>query len=270
LSSQQEEQYARARLVLLDALEALGPHRSSVILVGAQAIYVHAGEATFGMVAYTTDADLAIDPRVLRKTPPIESAMRSAGFRPGVQPGIWLGRDEIQVDLLVPGALGGGGRRSARLGGHGKSAARKVEGLEGALVENETVTIGSLREGDERRFDIRVAGPSALLVAKLHKLWERRDAPRRLENKDAADTFRLLQAVETERLVGGLVRLRNDSISRVAATNALGYLEVLFCQAEGMGTALLRAAVAGLDDPEVVAASCVELAIEVLGSARRG
>jgi hypothetical protein len=61
---------------------------------------VHAGEATFGMVAYTTDADLAIDPRVLEKTPPIDSAMRSAGFRVGVQPGIWLGTGDIQVDRL--------------------------------------------------------------------------------------------------------------------------------------------------------------------------
>jgi hypothetical protein len=73
----------RARLVLLDALEALGEHRSSLILVGAQAVYVHAGEATFGMVTYTTDADLAIDPRTLQQTPPIGSVMRKAGFRPG-------------------------------------------------------------------------------------------------------------------------------------------------------------------------------------------
>lgn len=30
---------AKAREVLFDALEALGPHRSSLVLVGAQAIY---------------------------------------------------------------------------------------------------------------------------------------------------------------------------------------------------------------------------------------
>jgi hypothetical protein len=258
-----------ARLVLLDALEALGAHRHSVILIGAQAIYVHAGEGTFGMVAYTTDADLAIDPRILERTPPIESAMKSAGFRPGVQPGIWLGTDDIQVDLLVPEVLGGGGRRSARLVGHGKDAAREVEGLEGTLVEDEVVSIGSLRVGDKRRFDIRVAGPSALLVAKLHKVWERRDAPRRLENKDAADIFRLLQAVETERLITGLVRLRDDSISRQTATKALEFLEVLFGRAEGIGISLLRAGVAGLDDPEIIAASCVELAADVLRNAQR-
>jgi hypothetical protein len=269
LSSEHEEQYVRARRVLLDALEALGGHRSSVILVGAQAIYVHAGEAMFGMVPYTTDADLALDPRLLEKIPPIELAMRSAGFRLGVQPGIWLGADDIQVDLLVPGAVGGSGRRGARLKGHSKMSARKVEGLEGALVENEVVSIGSLRAGDGRLFDIRVVGPSALVVAKLHKLWERRDAPRRLENKDAADIFRLLQAIETERLVAGLRRLSDDPISHVAAVNSLDFLESLFARVEALGIRLLRAAVTGLDDPEIAAASCVELANDLLRSAKR-
>ena len=41
--------YVRAREVLLDALEALGPHRGSIILVGAQAIYLHTGEAASGL-----------------------------------------------------------------------------------------------------------------------------------------------------------------------------------------------------------------------------
>jgi hypothetical protein len=267
LASDFDEPYERARLVLLDALEALGAHRSSVILVGAQAIYVHAGDVTFGMAAYTTDADLALDPRVLEKAPPIESAMRAAGFRPGVQPGIWLGTDEIQVDLLVPEALGGGGRRSARLRGHGKEAARKVEGLEGVLVENEIVTIGSLRSGDVQHFDIRVAGPSALIVAKLHKLWERREAPRRLENKDAADVFRLLQAFETERLAVGLRRLKEDPISQASTINSLEFLDGLFARIDAIGIALLRAAVGGLDDPEIAAASCVELAKDLIRTA---
>lgn len=269
MSSEHEEQYVRARRVLLDALEALGGHRRSIILVGAQAIYLHAGEATFGMAPYTTDADLAIDPRVLQKTPPIESAMIRAGFRHGVQPGIWLSKDDIQVDLLVPEAVGGSGRRGARLEGHSKRSARKVEGLEGALVENEVVSIGSLRAGDDRRFDIRVAGPSALVVAKLHKLWERRDAPRRLENKDAADVFRLLQAIETERLVAGFRRLSDDPISRMAAVNSLEFLDNLFARVEALGIRLLRAAVAGLDDPEIAAASCVELAKDLLRSAKK-
>jgi hypothetical protein len=98
VAPQYEEEYVNARTVLLDALGALGDHRSSAILVGAQAIYIHAGEATFGMAPYTTDADIAINPRSLNKKPPIEQAMKNAGFRHGEQPGVWLGTDNIQVD----------------------------------------------------------------------------------------------------------------------------------------------------------------------------
>jgi hypothetical protein len=264
-----EQQYVRARSVLLDALEALEHHRASVILVGAQAIYLHAGEATFGIVPYTTDADLAIDPRSLKRTPPIEEAMRRAGFRHGENPGIWLGTDDIEVDLLVPEAVGGSGRRGARLEGHSKRTARKVEGIEGALLENEIMTIGPLQEGDDRNFDTRVAGPSALLIAKLHKLWERRDSTRRLENKDAADVFRLLQAISTERLLAGLKTTIADPISMSVTVRALEFLEHLFCDSEGIGINLLRAAITGLDDPDVAAASCIELAMDLEREAKK-
>lgn len=253
--------------MLLDALEALGGHRNSIILVGAQAIYVHAGEATFGMVPYTTDADLAIDPRLLEKAPPIELAMRSAGFRHGVQPGIWLGADDFQVDLLVPELMGGSGRRGARLEGHSKRTARKVDGLEGALVENQIETISSFRTGDNREFDIRVAGPAALLVAKLYKLWERRNEQRRVENKDAADVLRLLQSIPTTKLLAGFGKLRSDPISATITTHGLDFLQRLFGGTGGLGIKLLRAAVEGLDDPDVAAASCVELAKDLLQAA---
>ena len=212
LAPEYEEEYVKARRVLLDALEALRDHRSSAILVGAQAIYIHAGDATFGMVPYTTDADIALDPRSMAQRPAIEELMMVAGFRNGKQPGIWLGTDNIQVDLLVPESVGGSGRRAARLSGHGDRTARKVDGLEAVLVENQIEMISSLVVGDDRRFDIRVAGPAALIVAKLYKIWERRDAPRRLENKDAADILRLLQAISTERLVAGFAKITADPI----------------------------------------------------------
>jgi len=61
----------RARRVLLDALAALAFIRSSVFWSARRRFNVHSGEATFGVVPYTTDADLAIDPRLLQKTPPI-------------------------------------------------------------------------------------------------------------------------------------------------------------------------------------------------------
>lgn len=65
------ELYLLARRALLDAL---GPHREATILVGAQAIYLHTGDAALAVAAYTTDADLAIDPALLDEIPPLERA----------------------------------------------------------------------------------------------------------------------------------------------------------------------------------------------------
>lgn len=39
--------YIAAKRVLLDELEALSPPRNAVILVGAQAIYLHTGPSSF-------------------------------------------------------------------------------------------------------------------------------------------------------------------------------------------------------------------------------
>ena len=62
-----DQAYVLARRVLLDALEALDDQRDAVILVGAQAIYLHTG-----------DADLAVAPLPL--TPMLLSTPK--GFKP--------------------------------------------------------------------------------------------------------------------------------------------------------------------------------------------
>ncbi len=78
--------------------------------------------------------------------PGLTEAMERAGFflaEPQRPVGIWSSLQVIggvpaivTVDLLVPDALGGVGRRAARLdGGHGKRAAMKVHGLEAAVVD---------------------------------------------------------------------------------------------------------------------------------------
>ena len=48
--------YAVARTVLLDALETLGDQRDAVVLVGAQAIHLHTGDADIAVPAFTTTA----------------------------------------------------------------------------------------------------------------------------------------------------------------------------------------------------------------------
>ncbi len=54
--------YVRARRALLDAGEALDAHRDVIVLVGAQAIYLHTGDADLAVAEYTTDADFACHP----------------------------------------------------------------------------------------------------------------------------------------------------------------------------------------------------------------
>ena len=69
----------RSRAALLDALDALADHRDAVVVIGAQAIYLHAGGAVVALAEATKDSDLALDPRMLGERPLIEDAMRAAG-----------------------------------------------------------------------------------------------------------------------------------------------------------------------------------------------
>jgi hypothetical protein len=69
-----------ARRTLLDVLDLLGPHRRSVVLVGAQAIYVHIGESDLPVALYTKDVDLAIDPDGLGEEPNIAFQLENSGF----------------------------------------------------------------------------------------------------------------------------------------------------------------------------------------------
>jgi hypothetical protein len=69
----------RARSVLLDALIALDAHRDSVVVIGAQAIYLHTGSASVAVAEATKDSDLGIDLRTLGGDPLIEEAMSRPG-----------------------------------------------------------------------------------------------------------------------------------------------------------------------------------------------
>ena len=52
-----DPRYVLARAVLLDALEALGDQRDAVIVVGAQAVYMHTGAIEMAVPEFTLDAD---------------------------------------------------------------------------------------------------------------------------------------------------------------------------------------------------------------------
>jgi hypothetical protein len=254
--------YVKAREVLLDALEALGPHRSSLVLVGAQAIYLHTGEADVAVAPFTTDADVIIDPGGLADHPIIGEALQASGFVLGDQPGQWV-KDDARVDLMVPEAIAGAGRRGVRLGPHGNHTARKARGLEGALVDQEMREIASFQEGG-RRFELLVAGPAALLVSKLHKLAERVEEPSRVKDKDALDILRLLRGVPTEIIAQRLRGLGQDSRSTAVTGEALQHLEHLFARPEAAGSTFASRAAEGLEPEGTIRASCAALADELL------
>ncbi len=102
--------YVLARRVLLDALEALDDQRAAVVLVGAQAIYLHTGDTDLAVAPFTIDGDVAINPEKLRVDPKLEEALRNAGFQTDEQNvGTWtarhtLGDRHVDVDIRSPRA----------------------------------------------------------------------------------------------------------------------------------------------------------------------
>lgn len=259
-----------ARRVLLDALDALHAHRASLILVGAQAVYLRTAEITLSFSAsYTTDGDLVIDPRHLAGDPHLDTVMRAAAFEPVYQarPGIWgkqipIGdhTDTVTIDLIVPEAVSGPGTRGARLGPHGNRAAGRAVGLEAALIDHGPLVITALDPTDTRRVTINVAGPAALLVAKLHKLHDRvtdqSRRPDRVRGKDAADIYRLMQNLTPATATATLQQLLTTNPAREATSDALTYLHELFATPRSPGTQLAIDALRGDIPNERVTAIC--------------
>lgn len=265
------EVYIVARRALLDALDALADHLDALVLVGAQAIYIHTGVADVAIATHTKDSDVVVDPTVLDPEPLIEEAMRGAGFelRPDrTQPGEWLSKNGMPVDLLVPEALGGPGRRGARIPPHSPLSARKVTGLEAALVDNAVHEMGSLEPADERRFALKVAGPAGLLVAKLHKIGERTADESRLDNKDAHDIYRLLRATETPVLASTISTLLRTELSTSVTVGAFEYLKELFAEPTSLGSSMAGAAERGVGNPGQVAAASSALTRDLLDALR--
>ena len=83
--------------------------------------------------------------------------------------------------------------------------------------------VTGLEAGDERRHEILVAGPSALLVAKLHKVADRTEQPGRQRPRDAHDVFRLLREVEVEAFADGFAAMKAADVSHDVALEAIGH-----------------------------------------------
>ncbi len=231
-------QYVAARTVLLNALDALSAHRDAIVVVGAQAVYLRTGSAGLTVAPFTTDGDLALNPSLLSDDPRLGQAMLEGHFAlrtdpTGHQdPGTWVMTVTVQgaelavpVDLIVPaGALAGGKTRGARLPVHGRTAAKRAYGLEAALVDRSVLTVTGLAAGDTRATPVAVAGPAALLVAKVIKLGERvADAkhPDRQKDKDAMDVLRLIRAIPAAEMAARMHELRDDPLAGEVTRHAL-------------------------------------------------
>jgi hypothetical protein len=261
--SEHDPRYVAARRTLLDALEALAPHAGAVIVVGAQAVYLRTGPDEEGIAPFTTDGDLALDPKLLAGEPVLEAAMEAAGFVLQDQPGVWLpaakGDDlSVPVDLIVPeGAAAPGGRRGARLGPHGKRAAHRAVGLEAALVDHTPMLIAALDPADGRRIDANVAGVAALLMAKAHKVRDRLGSPRpgRADDKDAADVYRLMRDSSPPRVARTLRTLRRHPVAGPSVRDGGDYLLADFSR-RGEGIAMAARALRLAVPAERVTALC--------------
>lgn len=260
----------QARRALLDALEALGVHRRSVVLVGAQAVYLRTGAADVALAEFTTDADLAIDPRSLTSAPLVERAMTAGGFTrdpANANPGAWISSQGIAVDLMVPDRLAGRGRRGVTAPPHDRGAMRRTVGLEAALVDHGLMPVAAMESADHRRFDVQVAGSAALLVAKLHKVAERLGDASRSQDKDAHDIYRLLRAAETADLVTNLRMLVQDDLGGSVTVSALTLLKELFADGPSApGAFMAGRAEEGIGDPIQTALASSILAADIVAA----
>ena len=93
-----------------------------------------------------------------------------------------------------------------------------------------------------------IAGPAALLVAKVIKISERlgqSDRQPGLDEKDALDAFRLLQAIGTAELVLGLTQHRGEPNAAAVADEALELLRLHATSPRGRIVLLAASAVGG-------------------------
>lgn len=241
-----------ARAALLDAVAALEAQKDSVTLIGAQAIYLRTGSATFA---------LAEPPRT-----PTWRSIHGGFILDAVsrQPGAWMSPKGIPVDLMVPEHLAGpDSRRGVRIPPHDKHSERRAAGLEAAIIDRSPMSVESL-DDDGRSAVVNVAGPAALLVAKLHKLGERVATPDRLNDKDAHDIYRLLVATETADLATTVRGLEADEVSKDVTAQALVYLEQLFASPQSLGSTMAGRAEEGVGQPDTVSASTSFLAQDLL------
>jgi len=134
------------------------------------------------------------------------------------------------------------------------------------LVATDAVARGwSIASFDGRNFAIAVAGPAALIVAKVHKIADRAGS-RRARPKDALDVLRLLRAIPTTTLRERMELILRDPKSEASTRDGLMHLRELFGRPQSDGSQMAADAAAPLEDREIITASCAARATDLLRS----
>lgn len=167
-----------------------------------------------------------MNPVFVTPDPKLLDIMESIGVTPALpdRPGVYGYSDESSlplaerttIDLIVPEAYAGTGRRAARIAGQQHAASRAV-GLELAVWDRHRHTLTAIDDPTDQ-VKAWVAGPAALLVAKAHKVHERLEQvaarPDRLRPKDSGDIGLLMTVSDA------------DDVATVMATQSRGHPEI--------------------------------------------
>ncbi|MEU4762795.1 hypothetical protein AB0H12_06050 [Actinosynnema sp. NPDC023794] len=221
-------------------------------------MYLRTTNAALQSAAFTSDGDLALDPAALGDEPLVDEALSAAGFRLryASQPGLWVRSEvvgerevEVELDILAGSSLTTGGR-AARIPPHGRMSAKKVPGIEVAVIDRSPMLVKSLDPDDTRAVEVAVAGPVALLVSKAFKAKDRlddaaRSRPGRLVNKDAADVLRIMMSVPPKVVAASFAAVIRDPRVGQVAIDGLELLRKQFGAAGTPGVLMAVEALAG-------------------------
>ncbi|MCL1693678.1 MAG: hypothetical protein M3096_08350 [Actinomycetia bacterium] len=137
------------------------------------------------------------------------------------------------------------------------------------MVDHSPTTIESFDPEDTRLATVEVAGTTALLVSKLHKIGERAAAadvrPDRLLVKDGADTYRLMLNLDALTAVDRFEALLRDPVAGESTRTAMLDLDQLFTSPASVGVRLAAEGFAPDVPAERVEGVCVGFARSVLG-----
>lgn len=236
-----EIEIVTSRRALINVITGLADQREALTVLGGHAVI----EVTQGIPVLppddtTRDGDLGVIPQLLSDDPNLSARMTELGYeaaRPE-RPGVWSPisqrdrdvHDRDCIDLIAPMSLARGDLatnrsiRAARVGAHGRHAVSAARGTELSVIDRQWRTLRSFDVGPT--VDAYVAGPSALLCAKAHKIHDRLDPAElrrnadRLRPKDFADLYRLLLVITPEGAAG--VFARGIAEPRISDAVALG------------------------------------------------